>query len=66
MKRETTRGLSGVIGLWGIGFFSPDLQQYVAEPQYKQEAVEQGYATAQQAEQNQLPPEAEDTPIQAA
>lgn len=32
--------LAGVIGLWGIGFFSPDLQQYVAEPQYKKEAAE--------------------------
>jgi MFS family permease len=32
--------LSGVIGLWGIGFFSPDLQQHVAEPQYKKEAAE--------------------------
>lgn len=32
--------LSGVIGLWGIGFFSPDLQQYVSEPRYKQEAVD--------------------------
>ena len=32
--------LAGVIGLWGIGFFSPDLQQYVAEPQYKAEAAE--------------------------
>ncbi len=50
--------LSGVIGLWGIGFFSPDLQQYVAEPQYKAEAVEKGLATPVQAEQNQLPPEA--------
>ena len=32
--------LAGVIGLWGIAFFSPDLQQYVAEPQYKAEAAE--------------------------
>jgi hypothetical protein len=32
--------LAGVIGLWGIGFFSPDLQQHVAEPQYKKEAAE--------------------------
>ncbi|MBA4189231.1 MAG: MFS transporter [Planctomycetaceae bacterium] len=30
--------LSGVIGLWGIAFFSPDLQSYVAEPTYKQQA----------------------------
>src|SRR5262249_9465256 len=30
--------LAGVIGLWGIGFFSPDLQQYVAEPQYRKQA----------------------------
>ena len=34
--------LSGVIGLWGIGFFSYDLQQYVAEPTYKQEAKDMG------------------------
>jgi MFS family permease len=34
--------LSGVIGLWGIGFFSYDLQQYVAEPAYKAEARAQG------------------------
>ncbi|MDB5310606.1 MAG: naiP 2 [Gemmataceae bacterium] len=47
--------LSGVIGLWGIGFFSPDLQQYVAEPQYKKEAVEKGLATAEQVQQNKLP-----------
>ena len=33
--------LAGVIGLWGIGFFSPDLQQHVAEPQYRAEAAEQ-------------------------
>ena len=50
--------LAGVIGLWGIGFFSPDLQQYVAEPQYKKEAVEKGLATEEQVRQNQLPPEA--------
>jgi MFS family permease len=30
--------LSGVVGLWGIAFFSPDLQSYVAEPTYKAEA----------------------------
>ena len=30
--------LSGVIGLWGIGFFSYDLQQYVFSGQYKAEA----------------------------
>jgi MFS family permease len=34
--------LAGVLGLWGIGFFSPDLQQSVAEPRYKQEAVQKG------------------------
>jgi MFS family permease len=50
--------LSGVIGLWGIGFFSPDLQQYVAEPAYKAEAVRRGLATQEQADANQLPPEA--------
>ncbi|QDU22833.1 MFS transporter [Urbifossiella limnaea] len=30
--------LSGVIGLWGIGFFSYDLQQYVFKPVYAAEA----------------------------
>ena len=34
--------LAGVIGLWGIAFFSPDLQSYVAEPTYKAEAREKG------------------------
>jgi len=50
--------LAGVVGLWGIGFFSPDLQQYVAEPQYKAEAVEKGLATDEQVKQNKLPDEA--------
>jgi len=50
--------LSGVIGLWGIGFFSPDLQQFVAEPQYKAEAVEKGLATEDEVKENKLPPEA--------
>ena len=26
-------GFSGVVGLWGIGFFAPDLVQYALEPQ---------------------------------
>jgi len=34
--------LSGVIGLWGIGFFSYDLQQYVMQPIYAQEARDAG------------------------
>jgi MFS family permease len=34
--------ISGVIGLWGIAFFSPDLQSYVAEPTYKDQAREMG------------------------
>jgi MFS family permease len=50
--------LGGVIGLWGIGFFSPDLQRYVSEPQYRAEAVEKGYMTQEQLEKNQVPPEA--------
>jgi MFS family permease len=50
--------LSGVIGLWGIGFFSPDLQQFAAEPTYKQEAVDKGLATPEQLKANALPPEA--------
>ncbi len=50
--------LSGVIGLWGIAFFSPDLQRYVSEPQYRQEAIERGFATQEQADKNEFPPEA--------
>lgn len=34
--------LSGVIGLWGIAFFSFDLQQYVAQPAYAAEAAKLG------------------------
>jgi hypothetical protein len=50
--------LAGVIGLWGIGFFSPDLQRYVSEPQYRAEAVEKGFMTQEQLDRNQIPPEA--------
>jgi MFS family permease len=50
--------LAGQIGLWGIGFFSPDLQRYVSEPQYRAEAVEKGFMTQEQADRNQVPPEA--------
>jgi hypothetical protein len=41
--------LSGVIGLWGIGFFSYDLQQYVADPTYRQEARDMRLEGADQA-----------------
>ncbi len=30
--------VSGVIGLWGIAFFSPDLQRYVSRPVYIEES----------------------------
>ncbi len=50
--------LAGQIGLWGIGFFSTDLQRYVSEPQYKAEAVAKGHATQQQADKNDMPKEA--------
>jgi MFS family permease len=30
--------LAGVIGLWGIGFFSPDLLSYVMNPRYEAQA----------------------------
>ena len=51
--------LSGVIGLWGIGFFSPDLQQYVAEPRYRQEAVDKGLAeSVGQFDNASAPPDA--------
>ncbi len=36
--------LSGVIGLWGIGFFSYDLIQYVFDASFKKEAAELGLA----------------------
>jgi MFS family permease len=42
--------LVGVIGLWGIGFFSFDLLQYVADPTYKAEAQQLGYTGAKAAE----------------
>ncbi len=50
--------VAGVIGLWGIGFFAPDLQQSVAEPTYKAEAVQRELATQEQVDHNQLPPDA--------
>lgn len=50
--------LAGVIGLWGIAFFSPDLQQYVAEPTYKAEAVELGLTTQDEVDRNDLSREA--------
>src|SRR5262245_38662189 len=33
---------SGVVGLWGIGFFTPDLQAYVFRPVFELEAAEKG------------------------
>jgi len=33
---------SGVVGLWGIGFFTPDLQAYVFRPVFEKEALEKG------------------------
>ena len=50
--------LSGVIGLWGIGFFSYDLQSYVATPVYQQEAIQQGKMTAEQLAAGDIPQEA--------
>lgn len=41
--------MAGVVGLWGIAFFSPDLQQYVAEPTYKAEAAALGLTGADAA-----------------
>ncbi|HXD88971.1 MAG TPA: MFS transporter [Urbifossiella sp.] len=42
--------LSGVIGLWGIAFFSFDLQQYVANPAYMAEAQKLGLSGKEAAE----------------
>jgi len=33
---------AGVVGLWGIGFFTPDLQAYVFRPAFQLEAMEKG------------------------
>jgi len=33
---------SGVVGLWGIGFFAPDLQSYVFEETFNEEGLKQG------------------------
>ena len=38
--------LAGVIGLWGIGFFSFDLLSYVMNPRYEAQAKELGLAGA--------------------
>ena len=38
--------LAGVIGLWGIAFFSPDLQRYVIGPKYLEEGKALGLAGA--------------------
>lgn len=37
---------SGVVGLWGIGFFAPDLQAYVFDPVFKKEAADKGITDA--------------------
>lgn len=41
--------VAGVIGLWGIAFFSPDLQRYVSRPVYIEEAKQLGLAGADAA-----------------
>jgi MFS family permease len=41
--------LSGVIGLWGIGFFSYDLVQYVFDATFKKEAASLGLSGAEAA-----------------
>jgi MFS family permease len=41
--------ISGVIGLWGIGFFSFDLLRYVMDPHYQHEARGLGLAGADAA-----------------
>jgi MFS family permease len=38
--------LAGVIGLWGIGFFTPDLQRTVMDPFYQKQAADLGLAAA--------------------
>jgi MFS family permease len=41
--------VAGVIGLWGIAFFSPDLQRYVSRPVYIEEAKALGLTGADAA-----------------
>src|SRR5439155_27053337 len=41
--------LAGVIGLWGIGFFSFDLQRTVMDPHYQTQANELGLAGTDKA-----------------
>jgi MFS family permease len=41
--------LAGVIGLWGIGFFSFDLQRTVMDPHYQKQAAELGLDGAAKA-----------------
>ncbi len=41
--------LAGVVGLWGIGFFAPDLLSYVMNPRYVQEARDLGLTGADAA-----------------
>jgi MFS family permease len=40
---------SGVVGLWGIGFFSPDLNRLVFRKTFEQEERDRGAAAADQA-----------------
>lgn len=37
---------AGVVGLWGIGFFTPDLQAYVFDPVFRAEGGEKGLTGA--------------------
>lgn len=43
--------IAGVIGLWGIAFFSPDLQRYVSAPVYAEEAKALAPTFAAQADE---------------
>lgn len=40
---------AGVVGLWGIGFFTPDLQAYVFRPVFEREAADAGLTGAKAA-----------------
>jgi MFS family permease len=56
--RETRRhallgmllSFAGIVGLWGIGFFSIDLQQTVLPPTFKAEAARLGLSGAEEAQ----------------
>jgi MFS family permease len=62
-RRHALGGLvlacAGVVGLWGIAFFSPDLQSAVAKPTYQAEARAKGLDGSQGPADRDFPPGSE-------